>query len=162
VNQQERLESVANYDAAMRAKDWKTATELARQHVPLHNQIGITIVKKDENGILMTMELSESIRGLADGSIHGGILATFSDVASAFALEGSFDESEIPVTTDMHIRYYRQPRSGPLRAEATVVHRGRRLLSCESSIADADNRVLARGTATYMLVPRPGSDTRSG
>jgi uncharacterized protein (TIGR00369 family) len=54
----------------------------------------------------------------------------------------------------MHVRYYRQPQSGPLTAEATVVHRGRRLLSTECSVSDAANRVLARSTATYMIVPR--------
>jgi uncharacterized protein (TIGR00369 family) len=151
----ERSEIVAKYDEAMRAKDWPAATQFARQTVPLHNQMGITIVKKDANSLVMTMELSESVRGLADGTIHGGILASFADVASAFSLEGLFDETTMPVTTDMHIRYYRQPRSGPLRAEATVVHRGQRLLSAECTVADGDDRVLTRATATYMLVPRP-------
>ena len=128
MDEQERLASTTKYDAAIRVKDWATASQLTRHHIPLHDQMGVTIVDKEGDRITMTMELSESVRGLLDGSIHGGILAAFADVASAFALGGSFDETEIPVTTDMHVRYYRQPRSGPLRAEATVVHRGRRLL----------------------------------
>jgi uncharacterized protein (TIGR00369 family) len=100
------------------------------------------------------MELSDDVRGAAEGSVHGGMLATFGDITSAVALWESFDaQKEITVTTDMHVRYYRQPRSGPLTAEATVVHRGRRLLSCECSITDAEQRVLARSTATYMIVP---------
>jgi uncharacterized protein (TIGR00369 family) len=58
----------------------------------------------------------------------------------------------MPVTTDMHIRYYRQPRSGPLKADATVVHRDRRLLSTECLIADGEDRILTRSTATYAVV----------
>jgi uncharacterized protein (TIGR00369 family) len=82
------------------------------------------------------------------------MLATLADVTSAVALRGSFDgEREIPVTTDMHIRYYRQPRSSPISAEAKVVHRGRRLLSVECMITDAEGRQLARSTGTYMIVP---------
>jgi uncharacterized protein (TIGR00369 family) len=60
----------------------------------------------------------------------------------------------VPVTTDLHIRYYRQPHAGPITAEANLVYRGRRLLSRECAVTDAENRVLARSTATYMLVPQ--------
>jgi acyl-coenzyme A thioesterase PaaI-like protein len=34
-----------------------------------------------------------------------------------------------------------------------VVHRGRRLLSTECRIEDAEHNVLARSTATIMIVP---------
>jgi uncharacterized protein (TIGR00369 family) len=154
--------SVQDYDEAMKQGDWARAIEINRQRVPLHNQMGLDIVHKDPTSILMTMELSESVRGATAGSIHGGMLATFADVASAFSLDQSYDiGSVIPVTTDMHIRYYRQPRLGPLQAKATVLHRGRQLLSTECSIVDAEDRVLARSTATYMLVPYPGSDRQS-
>ena len=79
---------------------------------------------------VLKMELTDDVRGPAPGTIHGGMLATLADVASAASLWESVDYgTELPVTTDMHVRYYRQPRSGPLAAEATVVHRGRRLLS---------------------------------
>jgi uncharacterized protein (TIGR00369 family) len=119
---------------------------------PLHEVMGLRAVARDEDSLTVSMELSGAVRGVAEGSVHGGILATFADVASATVL--TFDrESEIPVTTDLHVRYYRQPRSGPLTAEARVVHRGRRLLGTECVVADAEQRVLARTTATYMLVP---------
>jgi uncharacterized protein (TIGR00369 family) len=123
--------------------------------IPLHARMGLKVLQRGPTTI-MTMELGDDVRGNAEGSIHGGMLATFADVACATSLWGSFDpDVDGPVTTDMHIRYYRQPQSGPLRAEATLVHRGRRLLSAECSIADGQGRVLARSTATYMIVPRP-------
>jgi acyl-coenzyme A thioesterase PaaI-like protein len=59
----------------------------------------------------------------------------------------------------MHVRYYRQPRSGPLTAEATVVHKGKRLLGTECVVTDAELRVLVRSTATYMIVPIPSAGT---
>jgi uncharacterized protein (TIGR00369 family) len=124
-------------------------------HPPLHQRMGLKLVDLSPNTVF-TMELTDDVRGAAKGSIHGGMLATFADVASAASLWASFDrEAEIPVTTDLHIRYYRQPRSGPLTAEATVVHRGRRLLGTECVVTDAQARVLVRTTATYMIVPAP-------
>ena len=120
---------------------------------PLHTLIGLRMVRLLPTTIL-SMELSDDVRGPTKGTIHGGILATFADVTSAQALWESYEVgSEVPVTTDMHVRYYRQPRSGPLTAEATVVHRGRRLLSTECVVTDAEQRVLIRSTATYMVVP---------
>jgi uncharacterized protein (TIGR00369 family) len=116
--------------------------------------MGLTIQRQDEGRAVLTMQVTEDVQGSAPGTIHGGMLATMADVASAVSLEGSYDmTAEIPVTTDLHIRYYRQPESGPLVAEAAMVHRGRRLLSSECSVKDGHDRVLVRSTATYMIVP---------
>jgi uncharacterized protein (TIGR00369 family) len=121
--------------------------------VPLHRQLGLKILQLQPTTVL-TMELSDDVRGFYAGSVHGGILATFADVAAATALWDSFDrETSIPVTTDMHIRYYRQPKGGPLTAEVHVVHEGRRLLSTECVVCDGEGRVLARTTGTFAIQP---------
>ena len=122
--------------------------------VPLHAQMGLRVLAHGPHTIV-TMELTEAVRGFAEGSIHGGMLATLADVASAASIWGAYDrDTEVPVTTDLHIRYYRQPQAGPLTAKAELVHKGRRILSCECAVEDARNRVLARSTATYMIVPQ--------
>ena len=122
---------------------------------PLHDRMGIQLVQLSPTTVL-TMELGEDVRGLAPGSVHGGMLATFADIACAVALWRSFERDvEIPITTDMHMRYYRQPKGGPLRAEASVVYRGTRLLSTECAVTDAQERLLARATATYMITTAP-------
>jgi len=128
--------------------------ERLRNHrTPLHNMMGLKLAQLTPT-VLLTMELSDAVQGPVEGTVHGGILATFADVASAAVLWNTYDvDVEQPVTTDMHIRYYRQPQCGPLTAEATVVHRGRRLLGSECLVTDAANRVLVRSTATYMIVP---------
>jgi uncharacterized protein (TIGR00369 family) len=147
-------EYVAQTAAALEAGDLDTATELGRKGVPIHGRMGLAFVRIDDDGAVVTMELTDEVRGSMPGSVHGGILATFADAASAIALTAAYDGTkEVTVTTDMHIRYYRQPLAGPLTATATVVHRGRRLLSTECCVVDASERVLARSTATYMLVP---------
>ena len=121
--------------------------------IPLHRRLGLRLVQQGEHSVV-TMELDDELRAAAAGSVHGGVLATLADVTCASALSDAFDPLvEMPVTTDMHVRYYRQPRSGPLRADARLVHRGRRLCSAECAVADADERVLVRATATYMMVP---------
>jgi uncharacterized protein (TIGR00369 family) len=122
---------------------------------PVAVLMGLKALQQGPKAIL-TMNFDDAVRGAGEGTVHGGLLATCADVASAFSLTGTYEfPVEVPVTTDMHVRYYRQPRSGPLTAEATMVHHGRRLLSSECVITDAEGRVLTRSTATYMLAPRP-------
>ena len=142
--------------AALNAGDLATATDLNRELVRLHDRMGIAIVAITENSAETTMELNAETAGASPGTVHGGMLATFADVTAALALTRSLhDQGQIQVTTDMHIRYFRQPKSGPLTARALVVHRGRLILSAECIICDADGRDLARATATYMLVSLP-------
>lgn len=137
-------------------RDPLTATEDLRRS-PVHRHLQLSVVWQEQGVAILSMPLAPDLEGLAAGGIHGGMLATLADAASGFCLEGLFDlGSEIPVTTDMHVRYYRQPHGGPLVAEAQVVNVGRRLLSCECSIVDAAERVLARSTATFMIVPLAG------
>ena len=119
---------------------------------PLHHGMGLVLQQYRPTTIL-TMPLSESVCGLAPTSVHGGMLATLADIASATSLWEYQKDGSIPVTTDMHIRYYRQPKEWPLKAEVQVVHGGRQLLSTECVITDSQERVLARTTATFMFAP---------
>ena len=120
---------------------------------PIHRELGLKILQLRPTTVL-SMEITDAVRGFYPGSVHGGLLATFADAASATALWNSFDrDTSIPVTTDMHVRYYRQPKGGPLTAEVHVVHEGRQLLSTECVITDAEGRVLARTTGTFAIQP---------
>jgi uncharacterized protein (TIGR00369 family) len=113
----------------------------------------MNVVEQKPGFTVLSMPLSADISGAYEGTIHGGMLATFADAACALCLQAEYDfPNELVVTTDMHVRYYRQPRGGPLRAEAKMVHSGRLLLSAECSVLDVDNRVLIRSTATYTRI----------
>jgi uncharacterized protein (TIGR00369 family) len=124
---------------------------------PVHKRLGMSVVEQKPGFAVLSMPLSEDVQGFFEGSVHGGMLATLADVACASCLYGCYDfASEITVTTDMHVRYYRQPHGGPLRAEATMVHNGRNLLSAECVVTDAGGRVLIRSTATYTRISTQG------
>ena len=123
---------------------------------PVHKRLQMSVVRVQPGLAILSMPLSEEVRGYFDGSIHGGMLATFADAASASCLDDAYDfNTHFPVTTDIHVRYYRQPKAGPLTAEAKLVHGGSRLLSTDCSVVDSQDRVLIRTTATFMLVPNP-------
>ena len=124
--------------------------------LPFHDWLGMRVVEHGPTTII-AMDLTDEVRGAVPGTIHGGVLATMADVASAMTVTGAFDiATERPVTTDMHVRYLRQPKSGPITATARLVHHGRRILSTECQIVDGEGRDLVRATATYMIVTMQG------
>ena len=125
---------------------------------PVHDRLQMSIVRYEPGVAVVSMPLTDDIRGFYDGTIHGGMLATLADAACASCLWGTYDFGpQFTVTTDIHVRYYRQPKGGPLIAEAKMVHKGKRLLSAECAVVDAADCVLIRTTATFMLVDAPQS-----
>jgi uncharacterized protein (TIGR00369 family) len=151
-----RSELAQDLVVALEAGDWDMANELVPHTMALNKQLELRFLGCEGDTLSATMALSESVSTSIEGTVHGGILASFADVVSAYAAIATHRAGAGPlVTTELHIRYFRQPRSSPLKAEATVVHRGRQLVSTECVIEDADNRVLARSTATFTVVRFP-------
>ena len=90
--------------------------------------------------------------------IHGGIVASLIDTASAFALRSTFeDPSEAGLTTtDLNVSYLR-PATGDLRAEAEVVRAGNTSGVTQVSVFGADGEA-AVGRTTYRLFRRDESE----
>jgi uncharacterized protein (TIGR00369 family) len=120
--------------------------------IPLHEFTGLEVDPGPP--AVATVALTERVKG-AFVPLHGGMYAALADVACAAALANELDLAEsYPVTTDLSVRFFAQPQDGPVRAEAVLVHRGRRLAGAECVLRDGSGRQLARVSATFMLVTR--------
>jgi uncharacterized protein (TIGR00369 family) len=129
------------------AMEWPTGGIGA---VPFHDHLGLEISNEDGLGVVV-MPLGDHVRGLV-APLHGGAIASLADVACGAALSGTYDPTAtVPMSTDLDVRFLRQPRSGPVRAEARVVHRGRQIMATECVVTDGEGRELARATASYVL-----------
>jgi uncharacterized protein (TIGR00369 family) len=120
--------------------------------LPLHDFLGVRLETTGAGGGLsrVVMPITEQLRGPM-APLHGGVISTLIDIACGAAIEGA-DPSKIPVSTDLTIRYFRQPKVSPVVAKGTVVHHGSRLISVECEVTDGEGRRVARGTGTYMLL----------
>ncbi|MGZ6792454.1 MAG: PaaI family thioesterase [Mycobacteriales bacterium] len=129
-------------------------------HVPFHEHLGLVI---DQAGARVTMELGEHVRGPV-APVHGGVVASLVDVACGMAVDpDSYDPTvSVPVSTDLSVRFFRQPKASPLVAQATVVHQGRTVVSVECVVTDGLGRQVARGSGTYMVMTGFGPVHRAG
>ena len=88
------------------------------------------------------------------GTVHGGIVATLLDSALGCAVQTTLDEGVAYTTISLEVKYLRAIPldAGELRAEATVVHAGRRQATAEARLTDRNGRVLATATTTCLIL----------
>ncbi len=119
--------------------------------IPLHDYLGMRFVR-DGSPSRLELDLSDNVRG-AVAPLHGGVLATLIDVACGAAAVGDLDPSvSAPVSTDLAVRFLRQPNASPLVAEATVVHAGRSAMIIDCVVTDGEGRQVGRGSGSYRII----------
>jgi uncharacterized protein (TIGR00369 family) len=89
------------------------------------------------------------------GTVHGGYAATLLDSAMGCAVHSVLDAGTGYTTLEIKVNYVRPitVATGPVRAEGSVLHRGRRTATSEARLVDAAGKLLAHGTCTCLLFP---------
>lgn len=119
--------------------------------IPLQEFLGLRVVDRGSPSRL-ELDLTDAVRGVV-APLHGGALATLIDVACGFAAASQLtDTSQIPVSTDVTVRFLRQPKASPLTAEASIVHAGRSSMIVDCVVTDAAGKQVGRGTGSYRII----------
>lgn len=83
------------------------------------------------------------------GIVHGGVFASLLDSAMGMAM---LTKNKAGVTTSMHVNYLKRAGKGDvLRAEAAVIHNGKRMVYCEGKIYNQRGDLLAAGQAAFLV-----------
>jgi uncharacterized protein (TIGR00369 family) len=87
------------------------------------------------------------------GTVHGGLAATLLDSAMGLAIQSTLEKGVAQTTLEFKISLVRPitPETGPIRAEGTVMSRGRRVGTAEGRLTDGTGRLLAHGTTTCLI-----------
>lgn len=88
------------------------------------------------------------------GVVHGGLLATVLDSALGCAVHTTLPAGTGYTTLELHVNLVRAVtmETGRLRAEAEIVHRGRRVATAQGRVTDPAGRLYAHGTTTCLLM----------
>jgi uncharacterized protein (TIGR00369 family) len=89
------------------------------------------------------------------GIVHGGWALTLIDSAAGCAAHTLVPAGSSYTTIETKANFSRPitKDSGRVRAEGRAIGRGRRIISCEARVTDANGRLLAHGTSTLMVLP---------
>jgi uncharacterized protein (TIGR00369 family) len=88
------------------------------------------------------------------GTVHGGVFATLLDSACGCAVHTMLPAGVFYTSLDLSVKYLRPVTvdTGPITAEGTVVHLGRRTALAEGRITDAAGKVHVTATSSCLLL----------
>jgi uncharacterized protein (TIGR00369 family) len=86
------------------------------------------------------------------GTLHGGILCDIADAAMGMAFASTLAPDESFTTIELKMNFFRPVWQARLRAEGTVVQRGRTIGYVECTITDEQRRVIAKAASTCMVL----------
>ena len=117
--------------------------------------LGYDIVEAESGRVVITAVPNETHLN-PSGGVHGGLSATLLDSAMGLAIRSTLDKGIEQTTLEFKISLVRPitPQTGLIRAEGTVLSRGRRVGTAEGRITDKDGRLLSHGTTTCLIFPR--------
>jgi len=91
------------------------------------------------------------------GTVHGGYAATLLDSAMGCAVHSALEAATGYTTLEIKVNYVRPitAETGLVRAEGTLLHRGRRTATSEARLMDPAGKLLAHGSCTCLLFSLP-------
>jgi len=114
--------------------------------------LGYDIIEAESGRVVIIAEPTDIHLNPA-GTVHGGLSATLLDSCMGLAVHSTLDKGFGSTTLEFKISFARPitPQTGPIRAEGTVISRGRRVGTAEGRVTDRDGRLLAHGTTTCLI-----------
>lgn len=114
--------------------------------------LGYDIVEAEHGRVVVVAEPKNTHLNPA-GTVHGGLAATMLDSCMGLAIQSTLDKGAGSTTLEFKISFLRPiaPETGLIRAEGTVLNRGRRVGTAEGRLTDNKGRLLAHGTTTCLI-----------
>ncbi len=119
--------------------------------IPLLRTLDIHLKEIGERHAVMEVTVGDIHRNYSGGA-HGGLLATLADTVSFFP-RPLLPSGRACTTTNLNITYVRPAALGDtLTARSELIHLGRRMASITIKIVNQDQKLVAHGTATLMIL----------
>jgi uncharacterized protein (TIGR00369 family) len=114
--------------------------------------LGYDVAEVESGRVVVTLDPNDTHLN-PSGTVHGGLAATLLDSAMGLAIWSTLEKGLGQTTLEFKISLIRPitPGMGVIRAEGTVLNRGRRVGTAEGRITDERGRLLAHGTTTCLI-----------
>ena len=126
--------------------------------IPFWSTIGMEVV---ESGPGMGRVRVRFSRGLinSNGVVHGGVVSSAADAATAVALLSLMKPGERMATTEMKINFIKPVQACDIIAEAHILHRGGHTAVGDVTVRDGSGHLVAKALTTFAITrsiaPRP-------
>ena len=111
--------------------------------MPLAGHLGLILDEADADRVIIRMDWAPRLC-TAGGIMHGGALMALADTAGALVTFLGLPEGKSTATITSTSHMFRPVSGGTVRAVAVPVHRGRTTVTAETSVFDAEDRLVAQ------------------
>ncbi|HTD73414.1 MAG TPA: PaaI family thioesterase [Steroidobacteraceae bacterium] len=114
--------------------------------------LGYDIVEAENGRVVVVAEPKNTHLNPA-GTVHGGLAATMLDSCMGLAIQSTLGKGIGSTTLEFKISFVRPitPDTGLIKAQGTVINRGRRVGTAEERLTDTKGRLLVHGTTTCLI-----------
>ena len=127
--------------------------EDALSTVPFAKLLGIKLDSVEPCDASLSLQIRDDFRQNA-GVVHGGVIASLIDSATAFAILPLLNPNERSTTVDLTISYLRPLTVGSMVAHAKVIRAGQRLIVVFAELHDDAGNLAATALSTYMRLSK--------
>jgi uncharacterized protein (TIGR00369 family) len=119
---------------------------------PVLSLIGSRLTEVDAGRVVFEIEPAEYHYNPA-GAVHGGVTFTVLDSAATCAVHSTLPAGMALTTLEVKINFLRPITSetGPMRGEATLIHKGGRTAVAEAKMLDANGLLYAYAVSTCLI-----------
>lgn len=127
-------------------------TELVREFMPLCSTLGIRADEYNADQVVLTLDWAPSLC-TANGVLHGGAIMALADSAGgACAFLNLPADALGTATIESKTNFLGAVRGGSATATATPLHRGGTTIVIETSVRDANGKLVAKVTQTQIVI----------
>ncbi len=127
---------------------------------PLARTVGFSLVEVEEGRAVFEIEPME-FHYNPSGAVHGGVACTLLDSAMGCAVHSTLPAGVGYTTVELKVNLVKAitARTGLMRAEGRIIHRGNRVATAEGFLRGPDDRLYAHGTTTCIILPHASGKT---
>ena len=123
---------------------------------PFHGWAGMELVRVGGGEAELAMKL-EDHHFNPQLIVHGGIIAAMPDTAIGLALRSILAPGSTHRTAQLGVHFLAKGEGTRLVGRGRALHLGTRMGYGEAEVLDGDQQLLARATATFIVLPAPGA-----
>jgi uncharacterized protein (TIGR00369 family) len=111
--------------------------------MPFAGHLGLVLDEADPSRVIIRLDWAPHLC-TSGGVMHGGVLMSLADTAGALVTFLGLPEGKTTATITSTSHMFRPVSGGTVRAVAVPVHRGRTTVTAETSVFDAEDRLVAQ------------------
>ena len=123
---------------------------------PFHNWVGMDLRSVGGGESELALELQDHHFN-PQRIVHGGIIAALADTAIGLALRSILPAGTTHRTAQLNVHFLSKGEGNRLVGRGHARHRGRRMGYGESEVLDEGGELLAKASATFIVLPAPGA-----